>query len=72
MTADTPLSSLPLPDRVIGVLSRHGVHTVGGVLRMTDTELRAVNGLGPTGVIYLRRALPDVGVASPRTPGGWT
>lgn len=47
---DSPLSATDLPLRLIGILDRHGVRSIGDALRLTRGQLRELRGVGPGGV----------------------
>ena len=57
LTADMPLSALPLDPRAQTALERRGVRTVGGVAALSDEELLGIRRIGVGTVQRLRADL---------------
>ena len=66
-TADSPLSSLGLPGRILKLLEDNGVTNVGGLaLRMEDDpkSILAIGGIGPKTLLSIRTALETTALDS--------
>jgi len=62
VTATDPLEELNLPVRAYNSLRRVGIHTVGDLARRTETELLAIENLGPQSVSQIKQRLADLGL----------
>jgi len=60
--AQQPIEELNLPVRSYNSLRREGVHTVGALTGRTESELLAIDGLGPQSVKEIRQRLADWGL----------
>ena len=58
MEPATPLTDLPLPNGILRLLTDRGVRTAGDLAALTDRDLAAISGIGPTGIIRVRRLFP--------------
>jgi carbon monoxide dehydrogenase subunit G len=67
--AQQPIEELNLPVRSYNSLRREGVHTVGTLTARTESELLAIDGLGPQSVKEIRQRLADWGLTL-GTPAG--
>ena len=66
-TADSPLSSLGLPGRILKLLEDNGVTNVGDLaLRMEDDpkSILAIGGIGPKTLLSIRTALETIALDS--------
>jgi len=50
ITLDTSLADVGLPMRVVGLLERAGVHSIGDALARTPDQLREIPSVGPNAV----------------------
>jgi carbon monoxide dehydrogenase subunit G len=62
VTGAAPLEELNLPVRAYNSLRRVGIHTVGDLSGRTETELLAIENLGPQSVSQIKQRLADVGL----------
>jgi carbon monoxide dehydrogenase subunit G len=60
--AQQPIEELNLPVRSYNSLRREGVHTVGALTARTESQLLAIDGLGPQSVKEIRQRLADWGL----------
>jgi DNA-directed RNA polymerase subunit alpha len=58
----TRVDTLRLSLRTINALSEESIRTVGGLVRKSEDDLLAVDGLGAKGIQEIKRALSDFGV----------
>lgn len=58
----TRIESLDLSTRTENALSESGIRTVGGLVRKTDTDLLALEGLGEKGLQEIKRVLGNHGI----------
>jgi hypothetical protein len=59
---------LPQPQRV--ALLEGGVHTIGGLVALSESEILAVKGIGPAGMHRIKEALEIQGLTLPAAPIG--
>ena len=59
----TALAAIDLPPRVVGILSHHGIDTVGDALRLSPDQLRSIPGVGPESVYSIITTLRESLVA---------
>jgi uncharacterized protein len=65
-----PVEDLQLPVRAFNSLRREGIHTVGDLAARNETDLLAINNLGPQSVSEIKQKLAERGLAlAPATPG---
>ncbi len=62
VSAADPLEELNLPVRTYNSLRRVGIHTVGDLSGRTETELLAIENLGPQSVSQIKQRLADLGL----------
>jgi carbon monoxide dehydrogenase subunit G len=62
VTAAAPLEELNLPIRTYNSLRRVGIHTVGDLSGRTETELLAIENLGPQSVSQIKQRLAGLGL----------
>jgi len=62
VTGAAPLEELNLPVRAYNSLRRVGIHTVGDLSERTETELLAIENLGPQSVSQIKQRLADLGL----------
>jgi len=62
VTGAAPLEELNLPVRAYNSLRRVGIHTVGDLSGRTETELLAIENLGPQSVSQIKQRLADLGL----------
>jgi hypothetical protein len=62
VTGADPLEELNLPVRAYNSLRRVGIHTVGDLSGRTETELLAIENLGPQSVSQIKQRLADFGL----------
>ena len=58
----TRIDTLRLSLRTINALSEESIRTVGGLVRKSEDDLLAIDGLGAKGIQEIKRALSDFGV----------
>ena len=58
----TRVDTLKLSLRTVNALSEESIRTVGGLIRKTEEDLFAIEGLGAKGIQEVKRALSDFGV----------
>jgi len=58
----TRVDTLRLSLRTINALSEESIRTVGGLVRKSEDDLLAIDGLGAKGIQEIKRALSDFGV----------
>lgn len=58
----TRVDTLRLSLRTINALSEESIRTVGGLIRKSEDDLLAIDGLGAKGIQEIKRALSDFGV----------
>ncbi|MBI4128767.1 MAG: DNA-directed RNA polymerase subunit alpha [Parcubacteria group bacterium] len=51
-----------LPTRIVNILTKAGVRTVAGLMRKTESQVEAIEGMGPTGVKEVKKALGKLGL----------
>ncbi|HSS89068.1 MAG TPA: DNA-directed RNA polymerase subunit alpha C-terminal domain-containing protein [Streptosporangiaceae bacterium] len=65
-----PVEDLELPVRAFNSLRREGIHTVGDLAARNETDLLAINNLGPQSVSEIKQKLAERGLAlAPAAPG---
>jgi carbon monoxide dehydrogenase subunit G len=65
-----PVEDLQLPVRAFNSLRREGIHTVGDLAARNETDLLAINNLGPQSVSEIKQKLAERGLAlAPAAPG---
>jgi carbon monoxide dehydrogenase subunit G len=62
VTGADPLEELNLPVRAYNSLRRVGIHTVGDLSGRTETDLLAIENLGPQSVGQIKQRLADLGL----------
>lgn len=60
--SETRIDSLGLETRFVNTFSRHGIHTIGDVTRLTFEDLISFRGIGSETVRMLRFALDQRGI----------
>jgi uncharacterized protein len=58
-----PVEDLQLPVRAFNSLRREGIHTVGDLAARNETDLLAINNLGPQSVSEIKQKLAERGLA---------
>lgn len=67
MTTTTPLNDLPkLVAPARRALASAGIHSLGQLVRLTESEVKELHGIGPNALETLRRALAEKGLAFTR------
>jgi uncharacterized protein len=66
-----PVEDLQLPVRAFNSLRREGIHTVGDLAARNETDLLAINNLGPQSISEIKLKLAERGLAlAPAATGG--
>jgi hypothetical protein len=60
---ELPIEDLQLPVRAFNSLRREGIHTVGDLAARNETDLLAINNLGPQSVSEIKQKLAERGLA---------
>jgi carbon monoxide dehydrogenase subunit G len=58
-----PIEDLQLPVRAFNSLRREGIHTIGDLAARNETDLLAINNLGPQSVSEIKQKLAERGLA---------
>ena len=67
MTTTTPLNDLPkLAAPARRALASAGIHSLGRLVRLTESEVKELHGIGPNALETLRRALAEKGLTFAR------